>query len=40
MPWGLIIFDEVQWLPAKNNKLILNALLAHVKIGLTATPMR
>jgi superfamily II DNA or RNA helicase len=40
MPWGLIIFDEAQWLPAKGNKLIVNSMLAHVKIGLTATPLR
>lgn len=40
MPWGLIVFDEAQWLPAPANSLIANSLLAHVKIGLTATPLR
>ena len=40
MPWGLVIFDEAQWLPAKGNSLIAKYLLAHVKIGLTATPFR
>ena len=40
MPWGLIIFDECQTLPAKENKEIMNYLLSHAKVGLTATPMR
>lgn len=40
MPWGLIIFDEAQWLPAPGNSLITDSLMAHVKIGLTATPLR
>ena len=40
MPWGLVVFDEAQWLPAEGNKEILNSMLAHVKIGLTATPLR
>jgi superfamily II DNA or RNA helicase len=40
MPWGLIIYDEAQWLPAESNREIANSLIAHVKIGLTATPMR
>ena len=39
-PWGLIVFDEAQWLPAPGNSLIANSLMAHVKIGLTATPLR
>lgn len=40
MPWGLIVFDEAQWLPAPGNSLIANSLMAHVKVGLTATPLR
>lgn len=40
MPWGLIVFDEAQWYPAPGNKKIANSLQAHVKIGLTATPLR
>lgn len=40
MPWGLIVFDEAQWLPAPGNSMIANSLQAHVKIGLTATPLR
>lgn len=40
MPWGLIIFDECQTLPAQENREILHYLMGHVKIGLTATPMR
>jgi DNA excision repair protein ERCC-3 len=40
MPWGLIIFDEAQWLPAPGNSEIANSLMAHAKIGLTATPLR
>jgi len=25
MPWGLIVFDEAQWLPAPGNSLIANS---------------
>lgn len=39
-PWGLVIFDECQTLPAEENREIVNYLSAQVKIGLTATPMR
>ena len=39
-PWGLIIFDECQTLPAEQNSEIMNSLMGKVKIGLTATPLR
>lgn len=35
-----MIFDECQTLPAEDNSKIVISMLAQVKIGLTATPVR
>lgn len=40
LPWGLVLFDEVQWLPASGYRLILDNLQSHTRIGLTATLYR
>ena len=40
MPWGLVLFDEVQWLPAAGYRQILDNIQSHVRIGLTATLYR
>jgi DNA excision repair protein ERCC-3 len=36
----LVVFDEVQWLPAENNQNLMYNIQCHCKIGLTATPYR
>ena len=38
--WGLLIFDEVQVAPANSFKEILNKVVVHCKLGLTATLVR
>jgi DNA excision repair protein ERCC-3 len=38
--WGLMILDEVQFIPAKIFRRVLSAVHAHCKLGLTATLLR
>ncbi|ELU17809.1 hypothetical protein CAPTEDRAFT_153297 [Capitella teleta] len=38
--WGLMILDEVQFIPAKMFRRVLSSVQAHCKLGLTATLVR
>lgn len=38
--WGLMILDEVQFVPAKMFRRVLSSVQAHTKLGLTATLVR
>ncbi|UJR08861.1 hypothetical protein I4U23_013116 [Adineta vaga] len=38
--WGLILLDEVHMCPADSFRKILTTVRAHIKLGLTATPVR
>ncbi|KAK2182166.1 hypothetical protein NP493_364g02050 [Ridgeia piscesae] len=38
--WGVMILDEVQYIPAKMFRRVLSSVQAHTKLGLTATLLR